>query len=101
VVVDAGFKSLSTDSGMPEPIRLNNDASINDLAYQSAGDEHGIITWTTSSDLEQQPYLEVGARIALIPSHIDTTINLHDTYYAHRNGVLEAIWPVATRGKVQ
>jgi len=101
VVVDAGLKSLSTDSGMPEPLRLNNDASIDDLVYQPAGDEHGIITWTPSSDPEQPPYLEVGARIALIPSHIDTTINLHDTYYAHRNGILEAIWPVATRGKVQ
>lgn len=101
VVVDAGLKSLSIDSGMPEPIKLSGNASINALAYQPAGDEHGIITWTQSLDSAQPPYLEVGARIALIPSHIDTTINLHDTYYAHRNGVLEAIWPVATRGKVQ
>jgi D-serine deaminase-like pyridoxal phosphate-dependent protein len=46
-------------------------------------------------------HLEVGDRVELIPSHIDTTINLHDYYYAHRNGTLEAIWPVAARGKVQ
>jgi D-serine deaminase-like pyridoxal phosphate-dependent protein len=43
----------------------------------------------------------VGDRIEFIPSHIDTTINLHDYYYACRNGKLEAIWPVAARGKVQ
>jgi D-serine deaminase-like pyridoxal phosphate-dependent protein len=36
-----------------------------------------------------------------MPSHIDTTVNLHDVMYAHRNGNVEAIWPVAARGKVQ
>jgi D-serine deaminase-like pyridoxal phosphate-dependent protein len=45
--------------------------------------------------------LNVGDRIALIPSHIDTTINLHDDYYAYRDGKLEAIWPIVARGKVQ
>jgi D-serine deaminase-like pyridoxal phosphate-dependent protein len=97
VVVDAGLKSLSIDSGMPEP---QGPAGIHDMVYQPAGDEHGIITWTQPSNTTL-PALEVGDRIALIPSHIDTTINLHDTYYAQRNGFLEAIWPVATRGKVQ
>jgi D-serine deaminase-like pyridoxal phosphate-dependent protein len=96
-VVDAGFKSLSTDSGMPEP---KGSAGMPPMIYQPAGDEHGIITWTQSAAVTR-PALEVGDRIALIPSHIDTTINLHDTYYAQRNGILEAIWPVATRGKVQ
>ncbi len=42
-----------------------------------------------------------GDRIELIPSHIDTTVNLHDFYYAYRDGKLETIWPVTARGKVQ
>jgi D-serine deaminase-like pyridoxal phosphate-dependent protein len=92
-VVDAGLKSLSTDSGMPEPKGLAG------VEYQPAGDEHGILTWTIEK--VATVHLEVGDRVELIPSHIDTTINLHDYYYAHRNGMLEAIWPVATRGKVQ
>jgi D-serine deaminase-like pyridoxal phosphate-dependent protein len=37
----------------------------------------------------------------MIPSHIDPTVNLHDFYYAYRKGVIEEIWPVATRGMVQ
>jgi hypothetical protein len=28
-------------------------------------------------------------------------VNLHDFYYAYRDGKLEAIWSVAARGKVQ
>jgi D-serine deaminase-like pyridoxal phosphate-dependent protein len=93
-VVDAGLKSLSIDSGMPEPKGLPG------IEYQPAGDEHGILTWTKNAE-SATVHLEVGDRIELIPSHIDTTINLHDYYYAHRYGTLEAIWPVAARGKVQ
>jgi D-serine deaminase-like pyridoxal phosphate-dependent protein len=43
----------------------------------------------------------VGERVALIPSHIDPTINLHDVMYAHRGERIQAVWPVAARGKVQ
>ncbi len=93
-VVDAGLKSLSIDSDMPEPQGLPG------VTYRPGGDEHGILTWLESPQFPGGK-LEVGERIAFIPSHIDTTINLHDTYYAHRNGKLEAIWSVATRGKVQ
>ncbi|HEU5228461.1 MAG TPA: DSD1 family PLP-dependent enzyme [Ktedonobacteraceae bacterium] len=89
-VVDAGFKSLSTDSGMPEAEGLQA------VKYRPGGDEHGILSWEDNTI-----NLAIGDRIKLIPSHIDTTINLHDSYYAYRDGRIEAIWPVATRGKVQ
>ena len=94
VVVDAGLKSLSIDSGMAEPMGLPG------VTYRPGGDEHGILTWHEDTHVPSDR-LDVGERIAFIPSHIDTTINLHDTYYACRNGKIEAIWPVATRGKVQ
>ena len=94
VVVDAGLKSLSIDSGMAEPQGLVG------VTYRPGGDEHGILTWHEDMHVPRE-MLNVGERIAFIPSHIDTTINLHDTYYACRNGKIEAIWSVATRGKVQ
>ncbi|HLZ63454.1 MAG TPA: DSD1 family PLP-dependent enzyme [Ktedonosporobacter sp.] len=90
-IVDAGLKSLSIDSGMAEPKGLPG------VRYRPGGDEHGIL----SRDDNEPIALTVGDRIEFIPSHIDTTVNLHDTYYAYRNGILEAIWPVAARGKVQ
>jgi D-serine deaminase-like pyridoxal phosphate-dependent protein len=93
-VVDAGLKSLSIDSGMPEP------KGLTDVTYQPAGDEHGILSWEKFVEPAMM-HLGVGDRIELLPSHIDTTVNLHDYYYAHRNGRLEAIWSVAARGKVQ
>lgn len=91
-VVDAGLKTLSNDSG---PARLVDVAG---WSYQPAGDEHGVLT---RADDEPQRDLRVGDRVLLMPSHIDTTINLHDVMHTHRRGEVEATWPVAARGKVQ
>ncbi|KAK3389712.1 hypothetical protein B0H63DRAFT_492530 [Podospora didyma] len=91
VVIDAGLKSLTTDSGYSEPKGLPG------ISYVDNGDEHGSLSWANEGDCG----LEVGDRIEMIPSHIDPTVNLHDFYCAHRKGVIEEIWPVATRGKVQ
>jgi D-serine deaminase-like pyridoxal phosphate-dependent protein len=92
VVIDAGLKTLSNDSG---PARL---ADPSHWTYDHAGDEHGILT---ADQAEQRRELGVGDRVTLIPSHIDTTVNLHDVVYAHRGGELRATWAIAARGKVQ
>ena len=91
-VLDAGLKTLSNDSG---PARL---LDARGWSYVHAGDEHGVLT---PADGPARRELRVGDRVTLQPSHIDTTINLHDSLYAHREGRLEAVWPVAARGKVQ
>jgi len=89
-VIDAGLKTLSNDSG---PARLVDAPG---WTYRHGGDEHGILT----GDPERRE-LRVGERVTLIPSHIDTTINLHDVLHVHRGGRIEATWAVAARGKVQ
>ncbi|KAI9157988.1 D-threonine aldolase [Paramyrothecium foliicola] len=89
VTIDSGLKSLTTDSGLAE-------CKDSRYTYGVMGDEHGSLIWE-----EGTPALKVGDRVEMIPSHIDPTINLHDTYYAHRSGVIEEIWPVDSRGKVQ
>lgn len=88
VTIDAGLKSLTTDSGLAE-------AKAPGFEYGVLGDEHGSLSWVDG------PGLKVGHRVEMIPSHIDPTINLHDFYYAHRQGVIEEIWAVDSRGKVQ
>jgi D-serine deaminase-like pyridoxal phosphate-dependent protein len=91
-VIDAGLKTLSDDSG---PARLVDAPG---WIYRHGGDEHGVLT-PTGEPVRRE--LLVGERVALIPSHIDPTINLHDVLYAHRGGTVEATWAVAARGKVQ
>ncbi len=91
-VIDAGLKTLSNDSG---PARV---ADAPGWHYEHAGDEHGKLTPSGGPDRRE---LRIGDRVALIPSHIDTTVNLHDTLHTHRDGRGEASWAVAARGKVQ
>jgi D-serine deaminase-like pyridoxal phosphate-dependent protein len=92
VVIDAGLKTLSNDSG---PARVSDPPGWN---YHHAGDEHGILTCDRPGSARE---LGVGDTVTLVPSHIDTTVNLHDVFYTHRNGELEATWTIAARGKVQ
>lgn len=90
-VLDAGLKVLSTDMGNPAPVGLPG------VSYRPGGDEHGILSWESDAD----PGLSVGDRVALIPGHIDTTVNLFDAYHAQRGGEIIEIWPITARGKSQ
>jgi D-serine deaminase-like pyridoxal phosphate-dependent protein len=90
-VLDAGTKALSTDMGHAEPQGLAG------LSYRPGGDEHGILEWEAGREVE----LAMGDQVALVPSHIDTTVNLHDSYLIQRGGQIVGTWPVAARGKGQ
>jgi len=85
-VIDAGWKALSTDAGMPAV------KGRPELAYATKGDEHGGVRGAR---------LVPGERIELIPSHCDTTVNLYEEYVCVRKGVVEAVWPIAARGRIQ
>jgi len=90
VIVDVGWKSASMDSGLPVV------KGRPDLLFEFAGDEHGRIT-SPGGGLALRP----GDRVELVPSHCDTTINLHDEYVVIGERTVEAVWPVATRGNSQ
>jgi D-serine deaminase-like pyridoxal phosphate-dependent protein len=88
VVLDAGGKSVSTDYGPPSPKNLQN------AKCTIPSDEHGMIHFQ-----ESEHRFRIGQKVELYPSHLDTTINLHDKFYAIRDGEVEAVWPVLARGK--
>jgi D-serine deaminase-like pyridoxal phosphate-dependent protein len=90
-VVDGGYKAFSTDRPFtPQPIGLGNST------YEWAGDEHGRIFLADSPRR-----LTVGDRVELIPPHVDPTVNLYDHIHALRGDRVEAVWPIAARGKSQ
>lgn len=86
VVVDAGLKSMSVDSGMPKV------AGQPGLVYLRASDEHGVI------DTEQGKRLALGDAVRLIPGHCDPTVNLYDNLVVIQAGKVVDIWPIAARG---
>jgi len=89
LIVDAGWKSASCDSGMPAL------KAIDGATFAFAGDEHGKLS------MPEGTRISAGDKLELLPSHCDTTVNLYDHYVCVRNGKVEALWPVAARGKSQ
>jgi D-serine deaminase-like pyridoxal phosphate-dependent protein len=85
-VLDAGRKSLSHDAGPPRIIGL-------DAAFEFGGDEHGKLRF------DSQPTVALGQTLQILPSHCDTTINLHDEYVVHRSGTVVDRWPIDGRGR--
>ena len=90
-IVDGGYKAFSTDRPFtPKPVDLPG------VEYGWAGDEHGRLTLALA-----QAAIKVGDRIEFIPPHCDPTVNLYDHIYALRGDAVEAVWPIAARGKSQ
>lgn len=87
-IVDAGGKALSTDEAAPEPMDLTG------ATYGVAGDEYGALRLQNPSR-----ELEVGDQVQILPGHCDTTVNLHNVYFAVRKGVVEHVWPIEGRGR--
>jgi len=85
-VLDAGLKSMTLESGLPEV------SGVQDCRVLKCNDEHSMIE-------DPQSVLRMNDRVRLIPGHCDPTCNLHDWYVCVRNGVVEALWPVSARGR--
>ncbi len=87
IVVDAGLKASSVDSGLPTVWQRPG------LEFVRASDEHGVIEAKAGA---VAPGL--GEKLLLVPGHCDPTVNLYDWYVCMRGGVVEALWPITARG---
>ena len=85
-VINVGLKSISAEYGMPEAI----DSSMTVLGVS---DEHSRVLFEAGN------ITEVGDTVLLIPSHVDPTINLHDSLYVWREGERLREWPVVAKSR--
>ena len=87
-VVDAGYKALNSDHGLPRVLDVNAE-------FDFAGDEHGKLLFAGA------PTVTLGTRVHILPSHCDTTVNLHDEFVVHRSGTFVDRWPIVGRGRTR
>ncbi len=90
IIVDAGFKTVSAESGLPE---------VKDKPYievVSLNAEHGHATVTDTSHTPKR-----AERLEFLPSHADTTTCLHEYYHLTRNGKVFDRVKIAARGMLQ
>jgi D-serine deaminase-like pyridoxal phosphate-dependent protein len=96
-IVDAGSKVLSSDriNQKDAPIAMGRIVDRPDHLVVRVMEEHGIIATPPGSDLQ------LGDRVAIVPSHICTAINLADSVLVARDGAIVDEWRVAARGRVR
>jgi len=80
-VCDAGMKSLTGEFGMP----ASKDGR---LKVRGLSEEHAHLVGDGLAELRP------GQKVELIPSHGDTTLNLHDVYHVTRRGEVIDEWPI-------
>lgn len=91
IIIDGGQKTFERNP--PDPygyIVEYPEARIYGMSV-----EHGHVNVSACSHR-----FRVGERLAVVPQHQGVTTNNHDEVYAVRKGLIEAVWPVAGRGKV-
>ena len=86
--IDAGFKALSTDGGLPVVM----DGAPASAMFVFMGDEHGAL-------IAPDHTFCIGDHVSLAVPHCDPTVNLYDAYHVVRDGTLIGIWPVSARGR--
>ena len=95
-VVDGGSKTFSSDRYQAEDGRgfglVKDDPAVE---IERFSEEHGHLNIARS----ERRY-RVGDRLAIIPNHVCSTVNLHDEIYGVRGERVETFWRVAGRGKV-
>lgn len=87
VVVDAGIKAHSFDSGMPLVVGYPS------VKYTCESDEHGVLE--VGPGAEAPAY---GSKLRLIPGHCDPTVALYDQLICVRGDRVEAVWPISAHG---
>lgn len=91
VVTDAGRKAMSQDDhAEPWPKNVANVKSV----WISA--EHGTFELAVPS-----PTPRVGDKMEWHVGYSDMTVFLHDEIYGIRDGIVETVWPILGRGRIQ
>ena len=86
---DAGWKATGRHTGLP--------AVINPAGWHCVG----LSAEHTHLARQGGAALQTGDRVELVPHYSDSTVLLHRTLYAHRNGKLEEAWEISGSGALQ
>ena len=90
VIIDCGRKTIDPTACLPAV------AEYPEIERMGFSAEHGTLHVPSPSD---QP--RVADRLTLQSGYSDQLCHLHEHIYGIRNGMVEVVWPVAGRGRLQ
>jgi D-serine deaminase-like pyridoxal phosphate-dependent protein len=92
-VIDGGSKTFSSDSTKGQGT-FGQFVGRPSWIMRKMNEEHGYVEL-------HGPAPKVGEKVWAIPSHVCTTVNMHDELWYGRGGRVEGKWKVAARGRVR
>lgn len=90
VIVDAGRRAVDPSQFAPTARGIDGVNAIRFSAEHGTLELDGPTEWPRVTD-----------RIELEINYTDQAVHLHEVIFAIRDGVVEGIWPVACRGRIQ
>jgi D-serine deaminase-like pyridoxal phosphate-dependent protein len=90
VICDAGRKSIDPTTQAPQIRGLSIEGNIRLSA------EHATISLPEASDTPR-----IGERLEYLIGYSDQCTHLHEAFYGIRNGMVETVWPITARGRLQ
>jgi D-serine deaminase-like pyridoxal phosphate-dependent protein len=97
IIIDGGSKTFSSDRLSPVPeVSFGRIVEAPGAVFTRMNEEHGYVDVTAAGR-----EFRVGDRLHVIPNHVCTAVNLHETVYGIRGDEVEVAWAVEGRGKLQ
>ncbi|TMJ00460.1 MAG: D-TA family PLP-dependent enzyme [Alphaproteobacteria bacterium] len=93
-VLDAGSKVMTYEQYYAKG--FGRIVEYPDAQMTGFSEEHGMVDLSGSAKKPQ-----IGETVSVIPNHCCVVTNMMDEVYAARKGRIEAVYPVAARGKVR
>jgi D-serine deaminase-like pyridoxal phosphate-dependent protein len=90
IIIDAGRRAVDPSQRAPT-VR-----SVEGVQAMRFSAEHGVISLDRPAE-----WPRVGDRLVLEVNYTDQAVHLHESLFGVRDGMVEAIWPVACRGRIQ
>ena len=97
MIIDGGSKTFSSDRPTAgNEVSFGHVVEAPQAVFGKMNEEHGYV------DIRRaEVAFNVGDRVRVIPNHICVAMNLHECVYGARGGVVEQVWRVEGRGKLQ
>jgi D-serine deaminase-like pyridoxal phosphate-dependent protein len=97
MIIDGGSKTFSSDRPVNSTeVTFGHLVEAPAARFHKMNEEHGFVN-VENVDRE----FAVGDRVRVIPNHICVAVNLHERVYGVRGGLVEEVWNVDARGKLQ
>jgi D-serine deaminase-like pyridoxal phosphate-dependent protein len=94
-IIDGGTKTFTQD-GFQWVSGYGDILEYPKVNFDSMSEEHGHLDLAESIEKPK-----IGERLTIIPNYCNGVTNLHEVVYGVCGQYIEAVWPVAARGKIQ